>query len=522
MAGRQDACDAKRAGCPTVRGYRESGPAPVLIALLVMLLAISGASATEETPAARQGGVGAWGAVTNGLQSRLFLERAVFKPDEPILVKVLVRNVTDRPVRYDGRYSNSWQVFPPGPGGRPAPDISQGAQTVLSRQKYEYPTIAPGREVEVASMPLDRVYWHLCEPGKYRVRWEGTSVQPPGDDAARAWTNYFWVARGSSEEREAQNRAAREAHQRALDEARRIAVGLPPVEPVEIEIVRVPGVYPARGVIVRTVEVLPPAWRIDGVELESKAAQPQGRERGSGSVLRLMSYYGGGEKYQPIMHLQVMARRAAEDPAMGANGKPAARYLGKGPYGYVYLDEPSGRMRCLWHHAAYDLAAALEVNDPPPVKPAGPDWGRMISQVLSDSMIDSHKNWSHYAPRNAPLWYFVVRSDLSAGEAGRPLLYYDSTKTGFSEGDTRERAKAGDTSRYLVALSIQPIGPAEPPGIKEADQSIHWDGVSPSRSYRVKRLGVDILLEVRSQDQEFARKLNDFLERALTSVLSGA
>jgi hypothetical protein len=52
-----------------------------------------------------------------------------------------------------------------------------------------------------------------------------------------------------------------------------------------------------------------------------------------------------------------------------------------------------------------------------------------------------------------------------------------------------------------------------------ADKSIRWDGTTATRGYTVKRMGVDIVVTVLTDDTPLARALNAVFDRQVTAVL---
>ena len=123
------------------------------------------------------------GDAAGDLQSRLVAQKPAFRQGEPIEVKVLVRNASDKTVRFDGREVGfaewgGWTLFAvTGPDGKAAPPIYATLQITGYYGQYEYPALAAGIEIQADAAQLD-TYFYMRTPGKYRIAWRGTRVWP--------------------------------------------------------------------------------------------------------------------------------------------------------------------------------------------------------------------------------------------------------------------------------------------------------------------------------------------------------
>lgn len=485
-------------------------PAISTVALFgALLLSFVKAAVAAEAPAAPPPFNGPWSAATNGLQSRIVLNGSEFKQGEPIIPKVFVRNVSDKPVRYDRHridtHPHSPQAFTViGADGHSAPDTSAGVQYMEGAGKYDYPILEPGQEIEIDSARLDTPDYYMGKPGTYQIAWRGTWVGAPMVVDVDEWN-------------------------RTIREAQKIAVGLPATGPVEIRVVAAPAGEHHGDLAGRIFPILPAGWRINGTSILADDVRPPGRRGGLGSILHLQhnpapGYIAG---QHATIDLFVMKQPADEDPNALTNGLVAAECLGKGPLGYVYWAprnyprnytnysvEPVTR----WNHAIYDISTALEVRDPKPVKPNGPDWGRMACQIMLDCFEEYHA-----APQDrGAMFYLCTRVKITTGRDGKPLLHYDSSAVDPNASRAAFNNRKADQKSCLFSFSVQPLGTQAPLDPSDANREIHWDGVSPSRRYQMKRLGVEVIIETRSEDEEIARRLNLIVDRALTSLLAAS
>jgi len=444
-------------------------------------------------------------AAAAGLRSRLVAGKTALRQGEPVHVKVLVRNASDRPVRYDGREVifaewGGWTLFEvTGPDGKPAPTIYCAMQINSFYGQYEYPALAPGEEVQADAAQLE-TYFYMRAPGKYRIAWRGTQVWPRDMKAIGVLSAY-----------------GREGWEEPIREARRIAAPLPPPEAIGIEVLPAPGGGPDGDLVGRVLKVLPPGWRISGAEILAEKVVPPCGGAGRGSAMALVHVpHPDFPPTMATMRLYVMAEPpGSQPPAPDTSGT----YLGKGRLGRVYLqsgpgpefNDPLDR----WNRAACDLAVALEVTDPAPQPPppSRPDWGRMASAILADCLAE--------AAKARALAYFCALARLKPAEGELAAIRYESNLVPPTKASPAARQDPA-TPYYRVVLSVRPAGGEGQLVMDRAEKAIRWDGASATRGYTVKRLGADILITVLTDDEAFARALNAILDRHVTSVLSAA
>ncbi|MCX5684485.1 MAG: hypothetical protein NT049_12475 [Planctomycetota bacterium] len=439
-----------------------------------------------------------------GLQSRLVAEKALVLQGDPIQVKVLARNATGKPVLYDARevvYSEwgGWTLFEVlGPDGKAATPIYAPLQINSFYGQYNYPTLAPGDEFQADAAQLE-TYFYMRTPGKYRISWRGTQVWP------RQMTAIGVLSKGE-----------RQGWEQPIREARKTAAPVPPPAAIEIEVAPAPGGGPDGDLVGRVLRVLPPGWQIAGAELlADKVVPPGGKQAGRGSMMTLI--HTPHPDFVPnaaMMRLYVMAAPPAAGPA--AADKSGA-YLGKGKLGHVYLQRGPGpefnAPLARWNRAAYDLAVALEVTDPAPAPPppARPDWGRMVSAILADCLAEADKARA--------LAYFCAVVNLRPAEGELASMEYECNLVPPTKAMPVAR-RDPETPYYRILLSVRPAAGESQLEMQNAEKSIRWDGATPTRGYAVRRIEVDIVITVLTDDQPLARALNAIFDRQVTAVLA--
>jgi len=425
----------------------------------------------------------------NSLQTRIVFKRKgpVFHRDEPIEPKVLVKNTSDRPVLYDARpidlaHKGTWTLFGVvGPDGKPAPNIAAQGQVRANQAKYDYPTLAPGQEIEIDAARLDMRYYYMGKPGKYRITWPGTQLAPPDPTLLSGQGPKAWDA--------------------ALYQAQKIASGIPPADSVEIT-VRAPDDPQDVDAVGRVLSVLPPGWRINGASLSASGPRPGGPQPGHAWRISLLHSPVPGV----LDNLALMDLLFSSQPASREDWE----YLGRGRLGHVYLTLQHAAPLSRWHHATYDLAVALEVADPPPKQPPGPDWGRMVSHIMT-SCAAEHTQADSIAR-------FCRSAELTDGRKGKPLISCADNLVPATKTKPAARQHP-DRPYYEVALSVRPIDRSSQLKLAESDAFIRWDRQSSVYGVEVKRLNVEIVITVRSDDPDFAQRLNAIFTREITRVL---
>lgn len=488
---------------------RQVSIALVWSAFLVAFLSDRG-SAQAQAPGRVEG---AWGEVAGGLQSRIVLDRTTFQAGERIDVRVEVKNVGDRPVavtRLPSESGESLKVWPGefeviAPDGRTPPDIVPFFQTGFGFDMEEMkrrgpppqPMLDPGRTLVFTAGLED--FYYMGKPGHYRVRWKG---EPPALSARDEWEE--------------------EIHRMEWDPPKReppkpTVPALPAAPAAEIEVQ--PGAPDPVGPLL---DAMPPGWRLSiacsravpGVAFGPRdQVQPSGRKVGKGTRLSLTHCPLPGMNMNLAgFYIHIVAEPSEID---ATSKQEPASYLGKGKFGHVYLssgdDMKSSGAR--WTHVRYDVRAALPVTDPPPDKPSGADWGRMICAVLKDC-FDARET----CPAMSDL---CGRSKISPpDEHSRADLFWDSNAVPTERLKVEFTRKNPGDPYYCVRLSVQPIYPLPQLRMGPADKSIRWDGKSTVRGYEVKRLGVYVVVTVDSDDDVFRKTMNDILDREVSRVLS--
>jgi hypothetical protein len=454
---------------------------------------------TALTTAVAHGETGPAGA----LQSRLVAEKASVRQGEPIHVKVLVRNASDKPVRYDGRevtYAEwgGWTLFEVrGPDGKPATAIYAPLQINSFYGQYNHPALAPGNEVQADAAQIE-TYFYMRTPGKYRIAWRGTQVWPPDMTAIGVLSAY-----------------GRQGWEGPIREARKTAAPLPPPAEIEVEVTPTPGGGPDGDLVGRVLRILPPGWQVAGAEILAEKVTPPGGAAGRGSAMSLV--HTPHPDFVPnaaTMRLYVMTGPPAAGPAPPDK---TGTYLGSGKLGLVYLQSGPGpefnAPLARWNRAAYDLAVALEVTEPAPAPPPPnhPDWGRMTSAILADCLAETDKARA--------LAYFCAVVKLNPAEGELAAMEYESNLVPPTKTSPAARQDP-QTPYYRIRLSVRPTRGPTQLEMNAADKSIRWDGTSATRGYTVARLGVDIVITVLTDDEALARVLNAIFDREVTAALS--
>ena len=482
--------------------------AAILLALVLAALPPVLSLRAAAGPAATASGAAAPRAVQDrrhtagGLRSRLVVEKTVLRQGEPIEVKVLVRNASDNPVRYDGREVGfaewgGWTLFEvTGPDGKSVPPIYATLQINSFYGQYEYPALGPGDEIQADAAQLD-TYFYMRTPGKYRIAWRGTDVWPRHMTAIGVLSSY-----------------GRQGWEALIRQAREVAAPLPPPAGIEIEVVPAPGGGPDGDLVGRVLKVLPPGWQVCGAEILAAKVAPPGGKAGRGSAMALV--HVAHPDFVPNMatlRLYVMADPYAGGPVPPGQG---VAYLGRGGLGHVYLQHGPGPEfndpLLRWRHAARDLAVALDVTDPVQEAPARPDWGRMVSAILAECQAEAGK-----VPALA---YFCALAKIKPADGDLAAVEYEANLVPPTQASPAARLQPG-LPYYRVALSVRPAAGQGQLVMGRADKSIQWDGTSATRGYTVERLGVDIVITVLTDDAAFARAVNAIMDRHVTSVLGG-
>jgi|GEM_PF-2929079 len=448
-----------------------------------------------------------WGEQVDGLQSRIVLERRRLKQGEPIVAEVQIQSVSysqvaydPRPVEWDARPGTSvFRIIGPdrvqwssrsggsrfqviGPDGSEAPGIGRFTQSELETKDYLYPTLGTDASVAITKRKLHTLSY-MGAPGRYQLMWMGSRPLPDVSGEVVLSGDVRLVS--------------------PIKPPDPAVVALPPSATVEIEVLPAPGGGPDGDFVGRLLGVMPPGWKINGATTLGDV-RPDGRQRGRGSAALLIHFPMGNTR--PWMRVSVTTEPCEPDPK--ATG-PLAEYLGKGKLGNVYLSR-QGKPGARWTHAAHDIAVALEVQDPPP-KPAGPDWGRMVSTMLAECFERSREveglgllgTGTRLAPYEGELARIDYESNLIPPWKSR-----------------RAAAKNPERSYYKVLLSVLPAGLIGHLDMTVADRSIAWDGKESVRGYVVRRLGLDIVIEVTTNDKPFREALNAIFDREISRVLA--
>jgi hypothetical protein len=114
---------------------------------------------------------------------------------------------------------------------------------------------------------------------------------------------------------------------------------------------------------------------------------------------------------------------------------------------------------------------------------------------------------------------FAAAAQVGAGPSEVPVIRYESNVIAPTRNTPASR---NDPARpyHQVLLSIRPIQSPGALDMTEADGAIRWDGREAARGYRVKRLEVEIVITVRSDEPEFVRGVNAIVDREVSAMLA--
>jgi len=475
-----------------------------LTAGILAVLITRSASTADQTTADER-----WSAVTNGVQTRLVLDKTTFERGEQMRAKVLVRNVTDKPIRYDGRGGRFSLVYVDGNEEKLVPERSVFGQIILGshsvdwnkrpepKRVYDFPILEPGKAVEVQAYPLYDISQILVS-GKYRLEWTGTSVGAAEEFGMEYWT-VFIAGKWDKWYDELQ------------EKAKKIAVGLPRPAAVEFVVTEPSVAAPGGAALGRIQRVMPLGWRIQGIYLPSERIDGAGHARDavpkSTMVVRLVHRPKPDLKCRnaAYMRVYIAPRRVSPD----AERERKLLFLGRCPLGEAYLYGDSGGR---WSHVSYDIASALSVTDPHPKKPDGPDWGRVVSRILWRFEKRSHFKHSHYGMR---LLLDTAELTPPPGQLAR-IHYRHNAREDEGKKGALVREDAG-YPYYYVNFKITPTRQAK----EERQPQIFVDRRLDGQGlWRYTALGVDIQFDVQSDDEQSVKVLNSAVEAEVNAVVA--
>ena len=479
---------------------------PTSLAAASLCAVLSGLGAAEPQTG------GGWGKAVGGLQARLVLDRTSFTRGEAVRAKVLVKNVSGKPIRYDGRSGQVILVYLDEGEEKAVPKIDPSYQVDADLcystgepspvKIYRYPELKPG-EVATASSHLVGDSGELLVAGKYRAKWSGThdvrAAVEPRENARHMRIEHLVFT-------------AEEGELRA--KTKRVAVGVPPAE-AELEVADPPGASPGVVALARLQRALPLGWKIEGICFPSEGIPTTS----SGSIIiysptaaaksalavRLLHQPAPGRLTRNMACLWVEA--GTERLPTKAGDGPKATFLGRGPLGGVYLH---GDARGRWNWSAHDVASALAVTAPKPEAPGGPDWGRLMSRILwryyktslsGSPWVDPFNRLAKVRPEPGQLARLSYRSNAQDDP---------SSKTGLARRDP-------GSSYYLVDFSVTPTPQQETQQPPELSVDAHFRGPG---TWRYTALGVDLELVLRSDDGAFIKTLQGVLVKEVNAVVA--
>jgi hypothetical protein len=301
-----------------------------------------------------------------------------------------------------------------------------------------------------------------------------------------------------------------------LDEkARKVAVGLPAAA-LEFDVAGPRDAASGLGVLARIQKAMPVGWKIEGILIPAEkirgADMSDGRcvVPGCTVAVRLVHRPVPGCLVGDMTYLRLDV--TPDHVPAETEREQELVYLGRGPLGHAYL---TGDVGGRWSHAAYDIAMAVGVTEQGPQKPDGPDWGRTVSRIL----WKCYKKVNDEDARTSPWEHLLGHAHLR--REATELARIEYTQNLVPPTKTQPAAREDPQHPYYrFHLSVRPTTAEHQLDMDTADRAIKWDGASVTRGYTVKRLGVDIVVTVLSDDAAFVAALNDVVDREITRVLA--
>jgi hypothetical protein len=135
----------------------------------------------------------------------------------------------------------------------------------------------------------------------------------------------------------------------------------------------------------------------------------------------------------------------------------------------------------------------------------------MTSAILADCLAEADKARA--------LAYFCAVANLRPAEGELATIGYECNLVPPTKATPAAR-RDPETPYYRILLSVRPTAGEGQLKMQPADKSIRWDAATATRGYAVKRLGVDIVITVLTDDEPLARALNAIFDRQVTAVLA--
>ena len=403
--------------------------------------------------------VSPWGETLDGLQGRLIIEHESRRQGESIWARVEIRNTTDKPVPCDvgspatGRDVRLERFLVTAPGGAPAPRIGPPPRDFRGRRGSEIPRLAPGESLVLLPTRLDACCY-MRKPGAYAVRWES--------DRASGWPE------------------------------------LPPTGTARVTVTPAPNGEPDGDLVGRLLKVLPDGWIVSSARLLQPDVAPYARRAGRGSCVGLLHRPDpASSENEATIGVCIMAEPAELDPAW--EHVTPSRLLGKGELGHVYLR--TARVEGRWSQAERDIALALGVEPPPP-KPQGPDWGRLVCRILA--------RCQKRAAGSPGFGRFLRDASLNPWKGGELAAIRFVVRPRGPAESLPLRWAYGASFWYDMALSVRPLGQPAP------------DGRLIRKSEVLERLGLEVYFRAASDDAGFRDAMNAILEREVERFLDEA
>lgn len=275
-----------------------------------------------------------WGPVQKGVRTRLVPHSVQFVLGKPIKFRLEMKNVGEATVGYDKQHADIDTMLIKGPDGQVVPYIMEPVSTAGSPKP-----LRPGKmvilfeEIDVAEQ------YYIAKPGRYTVQFRGTLGGPPGMP--------FTI------------------------------VPFPPSNPVTIEVLPNEDAVSDGDFVPKLLSILPARWYfIAGpyAYVQEKEVRPEGRSPVKG--VHASMFYSPTDRKGDDVWVEVWQTRRESAVSGQKKAGPASEYLGKNPWGHVYVrfsHRQWGREKVLtpaemavhWRDVREKIAAALEVGGTP-------------------------------------------------------------------------------------------------------------------------------------------------------------
>ena len=281
----------------------------VLVVPLAMVRAEPKAASTGEPEQS------SWGQPNDGLRTRLFAEKRIFRAGQPIPLKLEMENVGDQTKSFTSPcVPDNGTLIVVGVQGKKAPYIGGSSQVGVGPNKLD-----PGLSRELRSFDLAEWYY-LRVPGRYTVKW-------PGEPN---WHGEFALAYAP----------------------------IPPSGEFQFEVVADPGAAADGDPVGRLLPLLNERWWLGAVGAKATKLHPGGNHQEVSGRLLTLQYNPTGYKVDAgLVWLWLTDQPAAEQHPTG-DWPPPSEYLGKLTRWHVYFNASTNALRA-WPAVKADLKRAL-------------------------------------------------------------------------------------------------------------------------------------------------------------------